>query len=110
MMEVTFEALREAGVRLPKQVGAAVSIVGALVIGQAAVQAESGFCSNGHCCCDYRSFVLYGATLYARNCVKECYAFLSFCLLERWVCLEVMLGVITIVVHLCTLRSLGFHT
>jgi len=39
LMEVTFEALREAGIRLPKQVGAAVSIVGALVIGQAAVQA-----------------------------------------------------------------------
>lgn len=36
-MEITFEALREAGVRLPKQVGAAVSIVGALVLGQAAV-------------------------------------------------------------------------
>lgn len=39
IMEVFFEALREAGVRLPKQIGAAVSIVGALVIGQAAVQA-----------------------------------------------------------------------
>lgn len=39
IMEITFEALREAGVRLPKQVGSAVSIVGALVIGQAAVQA-----------------------------------------------------------------------
>lgn len=39
IMEVTFEALREAGVRLPKQVGSAVSIVGALVIGEAAVQA-----------------------------------------------------------------------
>lgn len=39
IMEVTFEALREAGVRLPKQVGSAVSIVGALVIGQASVQA-----------------------------------------------------------------------
>ena len=39
MMEITFEALREAGVRLPKQVGAAVSIVGALVIGQAATAA-----------------------------------------------------------------------
>lgn len=38
-MEVTFEALREAGVRLPRQVGSAVSIVGALVIGQAAIQA-----------------------------------------------------------------------
>lgn len=39
MMEITFEALREAGIRLPKPVGQAVSIVGALVIGQAAVQA-----------------------------------------------------------------------
>lgn len=39
IMEVTFEALREAGLRLPRPVGQAVSIVGALVIGQAAVQA-----------------------------------------------------------------------
>lgn len=39
LMEVSFEALREAGVRLPKQVGSAVSIVGALVIGQAATSA-----------------------------------------------------------------------
>ncbi|MED4750681.1 spore germination protein [Brevibacillus choshinensis] len=39
LMEVAFEILREAGLRLPRQVGSAVSIVGALVIGQAAVQA-----------------------------------------------------------------------
>jgi len=39
-MEVTFEALREAGIRLPKPVGQAVSIVGGLVIGEAAVQAS----------------------------------------------------------------------
>lgn len=39
IMEITFEALREAGLRLPRAVGQAVSIVGALVIGQAAVQA-----------------------------------------------------------------------
>nr|MBC9198817.1 spore germination protein [Paenibacillus sp. PL91] len=39
IMEFTFEALREAGVRLPRAAGSAVSIVGALVIGQAAVQA-----------------------------------------------------------------------
>ncbi|WAH44657.1 spore germination protein [Alicyclobacillus fastidiosus] len=38
-MEFMFEGLREAGVRLPKAVGSAISIVGALVIGQAAVQA-----------------------------------------------------------------------
>ncbi|MFP3126283.1 spore germination protein [Ectobacillus funiculus] len=39
LMEISFEGLREAGVRLPRPVGQAVSIVGALVIGQAAVQA-----------------------------------------------------------------------
>ncbi|MCD2347659.1 spore germination protein [Clostridium guangxiense] len=39
MMEATFEILREAGLRLPRQAGQAVSIVGGLVIGQAAVQA-----------------------------------------------------------------------
>lgn len=39
IMEIAFEALREAGIRLPKAVGQAVSILGALVIGQAAVEA-----------------------------------------------------------------------
>lgn len=39
MMEFTIELLREAGVRLPKNVGQAVGIVGGLVIGQSAVDA-----------------------------------------------------------------------
>ncbi|SEO93668.1 spore germination protein [Propionispora vibrioides] len=39
IMEIFFEGLREAGVRLPRPVGQTVSIVGALVIGQAAIQA-----------------------------------------------------------------------
>ncbi|MBT2289699.1 spore germination protein [Paenibacillus albidus] len=39
IMEVTFEILREAGIRLPKSIGQSVSIVGTLVIGQAAVEA-----------------------------------------------------------------------
>ncbi|WP_144555011.1 spore germination protein [Bacillus sp. X1(2014)] len=39
LMEFVFEGLREAGIRLPRAVGSAVSIVGALVVGQAAVQA-----------------------------------------------------------------------
>ncbi|WP_274649500.1 spore germination protein [Paenibacillus humicola] len=39
MMEVMFEGLREAGIRLPKQIGPLVSIVGALVLGEAAVRA-----------------------------------------------------------------------
>jgi spore germination protein KA len=43
IMEVSMEVLREATIRLPKQVGGALSIVGVLVIGQAAVAA--GFAS-----------------------------------------------------------------
>lgn len=39
IMEIIFEALREAGIRLPKQIGSALSILGALIIGQAAVEA-----------------------------------------------------------------------
>ena len=39
LMQVIYEILREAGVRLPRPVGQAVSIVGALVIGEAAVSA-----------------------------------------------------------------------
>ncbi len=38
-LEIILEALREAGLRLPKPAGQAVSIVGALVMGQAAVEA-----------------------------------------------------------------------
>ncbi|MFM9329393.1 spore germination protein [Paenibacillus mesotrionivorans] len=38
-MEFAFELMREAGLRMPKPVGQAVSIVGSLIIGQAAVQA-----------------------------------------------------------------------
>ncbi|HBK86059.1 MAG TPA: hypothetical protein DDZ53_08545 [Firmicutes bacterium] len=39
VMEVTIELLREATVRLPATVGQVIGVVGALVVGQAAVQA-----------------------------------------------------------------------
>ncbi len=44
MMILSFEILREATIRMPKGVGQTVSIVGALVLGEAAVKA--GFTSN----------------------------------------------------------------
>ncbi|WP_232697432.1 spore germination protein [Brevibacillus daliensis] len=44
LMESTLELLREAGIRLPSNIGQTVSIVGGIVIGQAAVQA--GLVSN----------------------------------------------------------------
>lgn len=39
MMLVMFDILKEAGIRLPRAIGSAISIVGALVIGQSAVSA-----------------------------------------------------------------------
>jgi len=39
LMEFTFEILREAGIRMPRAIGTTISIVGALVLGEAAVQA-----------------------------------------------------------------------
>jgi len=39
LMEVVFEIIREAGLRMPRAIGQALSIVGAIVLGQAAVEA-----------------------------------------------------------------------
>lgn len=40
MLLIAFELLLEAGLRLPRTIGQAISIIGALVVGQAAVQAK----------------------------------------------------------------------
>lgn len=40
MMEISFELIREAGLRIPGFMGSTIGIVGALILGQAAVQAN----------------------------------------------------------------------
>lgn len=40
IMEVAFELIREAGIRIPNPLGPTIGIVGALILGQAAVQAN----------------------------------------------------------------------
>lgn len=40
LLLITFEILREAGTRLPTNIGGAISIVGALILGEAAVSAQ----------------------------------------------------------------------
>lgn len=106
IMEISFEALREAGVRLPKQVGSAVSIVGALVIGQAATSAGlvsapmvMVVASTG-----IASFAIPHYTLgIALRMLRFPLMFLAGTL----GLLGIMLGLITIIVHLSTLRSFG---
>jgi spore germination protein KA len=106
LMEVTFEALREAGLRLPKQVGAAVSIVGALVIGQAAVQA--GIVSAPMvivvAITGISSFMI---PRYVLGVGFRLMRFPMMLLAGSLGLLGIMLGIIAIVVHLCSLRSFG---
>lgn len=40
VMELSFELIREAGIRIPSPIGSTISIVGALIIGEAAVSAQ----------------------------------------------------------------------
>lgn len=106
IMEISFEALREAGVRLPKQVGAAVSIVGALIIGQAATTA--GIVSAPMiiivAITGIASFMI---PRYAASIVTRLLRFPIMLLAGTLGLPGVMLGVILIVIHLSSLRSFG---
>lgn len=106
IMEITFEALREAGVRLPKAVGQAVSIVGALVIGQAAVQA--GIVSA--------PMVIVVSITGIANFTIPRYSFalgirilrFPFMLLAASFGLYgIVIGLIGMIGHICAMRSLG---
>jgi spore germination protein len=106
MMEIMFEALREAGIRLPKQIGSAVSIVGALVIGQAAVQA--GLVSAPMvivvAVTGIASFMI---PRYAIGISIRVLRFPIMLLAATLGLLGITIGVIIITIHLCTLRSFG---
>lgn len=106
IMEITFEALREAGLRLPKQVGSAVSIVGALVIGQAAVQA--GLVSAPMvmvvAITGIASFTL---PRYSAGIALRMLRFPMIILAGSLGFLGIIMGILIILLHLCTLRSFG---
>lgn len=106
LMEFTFEALREAGIRLPRAVGQAVSIVGALVIGQAAVQA--GIVSP--------LMVIVVAITGIASFMTPSYSMAITIRLLRFPIMllaatlglfGVMMGILAILIHLAGLRSFG---
>ncbi|WP_241674675.1 spore germination protein [Paenibacillus luteus] len=106
MMEVIFEALREAGIRLPKQVGSAVSIVGALVIGQAAIQA--GLVSAPMvmvvAITGISSFMM---PQYPASITLRLLRFPIMIMSGMFGLFGLMLSLLLIITHLCTLNSFG---
>lgn len=106
IMEITFEALREAGIRMPKQVGSAVSIVGALVIGDAAVSA--GIVSAPMVLIiALTGIASFTTPRYSAAITIRMLRFPLMLLSGTLGMLGIMLGIIIIIIHLCTIRSFG---
>jgi spore germination protein KA len=106
IMEIAFEFLREAGIRLPKTVGQAVSIVGALVVGEAAVQA--GLVSQ--------AMVIVVALTGIASFMIPAYSFALGVRLIRfgvmflaasWGMFGITFAVLALLIHLCSLRTFG---
>jgi spore germination protein KA/spore germination protein len=106
IMEYFFELLREAGIRLPQAVGSAVSIVGALIIGQAAI--DSGIASP-------MMIVVVSLTGIASFSIPQYNFAIAMRLLKVLFILlsaslggfGIMIGILLLLMHLCALRSLG---
>lgn len=106
MMEFTFEILREAGVRMPKYIGAAVSIVGTLVIGQAAVEAGivSAVMVIVVSITAISSFVL---PAYNMSTAFRMLRFPLMGLAASFGLFGIIVGGIALILHMCSLRSFG---
>ena len=103
-MGITFEFLREAGVRMPRPIGQAVSIVGALVLGESAVSA--GLVSNIMvivtaltAICSFMSPSLGVTTVFLRLINLAASNIMGF--------LGLTLSLTAFLIHLCSLRSFG---
>ncbi|MFJ7976799.1 spore germination protein [Peribacillus sp. NPDC096379] len=106
IMEVTFEILREAGVRMPRSIGSAMSIVGAFVIGTAAV--EAGIISA--------MMVIVVSITAISSFVSPSYdiaiavrmlRFAFMALAASFGLFGITVGLIALILHLCSLRSFG---
>ncbi|MHA7098146.1 spore germination protein [Priestia aryabhattai] len=106
IMEISLEMLREAGVRLPAPIGQTVGIVGAIVIGQAAVQA--GIVSN-------MMIIVVSSTAIASFIIpnydmSSAIRLLRFpmMLIASWFgIVGIVIGLMTIIGHIISLESLG---
>ncbi|MHC1684793.1 MAG: spore germination protein [Clostridiaceae bacterium] len=104
LMILTFEIIREAGVRLPRPVGQAVSIVGALVIGESAVTAGlvSGLMVIVVAITAVSSFMVP-----VFHEVDSILRFIFLILGGTLGIFGITIGVLAVLIHLASLRSFG---
>lgn len=106
LMEFTFELLREAGIRIPSPIGPIIGIVGALILGEAAVSARiispvvviifavSGLAS-------------FAIPSYSLSFSVRILRFVFIALAAVFGIYGIALGLFMVVVHLASLRSFG---
>jgi spore germination protein KA len=105
-LEITFEVLREAGVRLPRPVGSAISIVGGLIIGEAAVRA--GYISPSVVIIvAFTGVSSYAIPGYTTNLTLRILRFPLLILSAFLGLYGLLLGLIVILIHLISLKSFG---
>ncbi|MFJ9384139.1 spore germination protein [Peribacillus sp. NPDC101481] len=106
IMEIIFELLREASLRMPKAIGATMSIVGALVIGQAAVQA--GIVSPAMVIIvSITAIASFATPSYAMAISARLLRFVFIICASTMGLYGMILVFFVVVVHLCSLRSFG---
>ncbi|WP_219834000.1 spore germination protein [Paenibacillus sp. R14(2021)] len=106
MMMVTFEILREAGLRMPRIAGQAISIVGALVLGQSAV--EAGIVSASTVIVvSLTAISNFVAPSYGFGIAQRIVQFTFMCLAGLMGLYGLICGVFILLIHLASLRSFG---
>lgn len=104
-MEIAFEIIRESGIRLPRPVGQAVSIVAALIIGQAAV--EAGLVAGATIIVVALTAMASFTTYYSGSITLRLLRFPLMFLAATLGLFGLISGVILIVVHMASIRSFG---
>lgn len=106
IMEITFEILREAGIRMPRTVGSAMSIVGAFVIGTAAV--EAGLISAMMVIIvSITAITSFVSPSYEMAISVRMVRFVFMALAAVFGMFGIVVGLIVLILHLCSLRSFG---
>ncbi len=106
LMEIIFEILREAGIRMPRAIGPAVSFVGALVLGQAAVEANI-ISPVVVIVVSLTAISSFATPVYSMSSAIRILRFAFIFLGTTLGAYGISIGLIALVVHMCSLHSFG---
>lgn len=106
IMEITMELLREGGVRMPRAIGTSISIVGAIVLGEAAVQA--GLVSPAMVIVvSLTAISSFLFPVFEIGIPTRLLRFFMMIVAAVFGLFGIFVGALALVLHLCSIRSFG---